>query len=103
MEFRRVLFRSVALGGDGAGGGTANQITITNYGTITTGGYSAHGIVAQSIGGGGGAAGSANGVLSVGGNAAGETPSKGGGVWVTNSATVTTTGDAAVGDRTRVG
>ncbi|MBO1113228.1 autotransporter outer membrane beta-barrel domain-containing protein [Bordetella petrii] len=88
---------AVALGGDGAGGGTANQVTISSYGTITTGGYSAHGIVAQSIGGGGGAAGSANGVLSVGGNAAGETPSKGGGVWVTNTATVTTTGDAAVG------
>jgi len=88
---------AVALGGDGAGGGAANQVNITNYGTITTGGYSAHGIVAQSIGGGGGAAGSANGALSVGGNAAGETPSSGGSVWINNQAAITTTGDAAVG------
>ncbi len=49
----------VSLGGSGGSGGAAGQIGITNSGTIATGGESAAGIFAQSIGGGGGNGGSA--------------------------------------------
>ncbi|AEC20803.1 autotransporter [Pusillimonas sp. T7-7] len=87
----------VSLGGDGAGGGAANTVTVTNSGGISTEGYSAHGIVAHSIGGGGGAAGSASGWLSIGGSAEGDTGSSGGQVSVTNSGQITTQGVAAVG------
>src|SRR3546814_20797127 len=66
----------VSLGGDGAGGGAANTVTVTNSGGISTEGYSAHGIVAHSIGGGGGAAGSASGWLSLGGSPEGDTDRK---------------------------
>ncbi|ORE92189.1 outer membrane autotransporter barrel domain-containing protein [Stappia sp. 22II-S9-Z10] len=55
-------------GGDGAGGGT---VLLENHGDITTGGDASHGLVAQSIGGGGGIGGSSNGVLTVGGSGGG--------------------------------
>jgi hypothetical protein len=87
----------LSLGGSGAGGGTADLAQVANAGIINTSGYSAHGVVAQSIGGGGGAAGSATGLLSVGGKAAGTTTSPGGTVLIYNSGAVTTTGDAAIG------
>jgi len=88
---------AVALGGDGAGGGTANLVTMNNSGSITTSGYNAHGMVGQSIGGGGGASGSATGLLSVGGDSAGATGSAGGNVAMGNTGTITTAGDAAIG------
>ncbi|MCD0502923.1 autotransporter outer membrane beta-barrel domain-containing protein [Bordetella petrii] len=88
---------AVALGGDGAGGGTANLVTMNNSGSITTSGYSAHGIVGQSIGGGGGASGSATGLVSVGGDSAGSTGSAGGDLVMGNTGTITTTGNAAIG------
>lgn len=44
----------VAVGGSGAGGGTGGNVNITNDGVILTGGNDAMGILAQSIGGGGG-------------------------------------------------
>jgi hypothetical protein len=87
----------LSLGGSGAGGGTAALAQVSNGGNIATSGYSAHGIVAQSIGGGGGAAGSASGLLAVGGKAAGTTTSPGGTVQIYNSGLVTTTGSAAIG------
>ncbi|MDQ6437577.1 autotransporter outer membrane beta-barrel domain-containing protein [Mesorhizobium sp. LHD-90] len=87
----------VALGGDGAGGGTAGEAIVRNSGDITTDGYSAHGIVIQSIGGGGGAAGSASGLMSVGGDAAGSTKSNGGEIMASNTGTILTSGDAAIG------
>ena len=87
----------VALGGDGAGGGTAGEAIVRNSGDITTDGYSAHGIVIQSIGGGGGAAGSASGLMSVGGDAAGSTKSNGGEIVASNIGTILTSGDAAIG------
>ncbi|WP_353151899.1 autotransporter outer membrane beta-barrel domain-containing protein [Pollutimonas bauzanensis] len=87
----------VSLGGDGAGGGAANTVTVTNGGSISTQGYSAHGIVTHSIGGGGGAAGSASGWLSIGGSAEGDTNSSGGQVSVTNSGQIATQGVAAAG------
>ncbi len=43
-----------SVGGGGGGGGAANTVTVTNQGTIITGGDAAHGIFAQSVGGGGG-------------------------------------------------
>src|SRR6202012_5555536 len=50
---------SVALGfgGTAGGGGTASYVEIDNSGAISTTGNDAHGIVAQSIGGGGGTGG----------------------------------------------
>lgn len=94
----------VSLGGAGAGGGTAGEVKVRNSGSITTAGYNSHGIIAQSIGGGGGASGSATGVLSVGGNSAeGATGSDGGDVIINNrgvdktDGAITTTGNAAVG------
>jgi hypothetical protein len=43
-----------SMGGKGGTGGTADNVTVSNDGTISTTGVSANGIVAQSIGGGGG-------------------------------------------------
>jgi uncharacterized protein YhjY with autotransporter beta-barrel domain len=45
---------SVSLGGDGGGGGNGAQVGVQNYGGVTTGGTSADGVFAQSLGGGGG-------------------------------------------------
>jgi hypothetical protein len=87
----------VALGGDGAGGGTPGSATIRSTGTVTTSGYASHGVIAQSIGGGGGAAGSSTGELSVGGDAAGETPAAGGSVAIDNRGKISTAGGAAFG------
>jgi len=87
----------VSLGGDGAGGGQAGRVSMNNSGSITTGGFNAHAMVGQSIGGGGGASGSATGLLSVGGSSAGATGSSGGEVILGNTGTLTTSGNAAVG------
>src|SRR5262249_34744376 len=89
-------------------GGSANTVTLDNTGAISTTGDTAHAIVAQSIGGGGGTGG-----LSIAGTLADDTASlalsfggKGGpggdamGVTVTNNATgtgITTTGIDANG------
>ena len=48
---------SMSLGGDGGMGGTSGLVTVINDGNIQTFGKNAHGIFAQSIGGGGGNAG----------------------------------------------
>ncbi|WP_447919789.1 autotransporter outer membrane beta-barrel domain-containing protein [Achromobacter aegrifaciens] len=87
----------VSLGGDGAGGGAASQVTMSNTGSIATAGYNSHGMMGQSIGGGGGASGSATGLLSVGGSSAGSTGSAGGTVVMGNTGAIATAGDAAVG------
>ena len=47
----------LALGGFGGAGGDGGDVTVTNTGTIITRGANAHGILAQSISGGGGNAG----------------------------------------------
>ena len=44
----------ISIGGAGGDGGDANTVTVNNTGNILTRGALAHGIVAQSIGGGGG-------------------------------------------------
>ncbi|KAA3448911.1 hypothetical protein C7I87_18900 [Mesorhizobium sp. SARCC-RB16n] len=62
----------VALGNKlGSGGGTGNTVTVNNNagGNITTYGVGAFGILAQSIGGGGGDAGGAGGLVAIGGDA----------------------------------
>ncbi|WP_255676080.1 autotransporter outer membrane beta-barrel domain-containing protein [Pusillimonas sp. MFBS29] len=87
----------VSLGGDGAGGGQASSVDISNAGDLSTAGYSSHGILAQSIGGGGGASGSSIGLLSIGGSAAGSSGSQGGDVLVNNAGAITTQGNAAMG------
>jgi len=46
-----------ALGGTGAGGGGANDVTVDSSSNISTAGVDAHGLFAQSLGGGGGSGG----------------------------------------------
>ena len=46
-----------ALGGTGAGGGGANDVTVESSSNISTRGIDAHGLFAQSLGGGGGSGG----------------------------------------------
>ena len=54
-------------GGDGANGGDAGTVTVTDSGTITTGGANALGIFARSLGGNGGSGGSASALVANGG------------------------------------
>ncbi len=51
------LSGTTLLGGSGGAGGDGMTVVITNENGISTSGYNAHGMVAQSIGGGGGTAG----------------------------------------------
>ncbi|WP_292052240.1 MULTISPECIES: autotransporter outer membrane beta-barrel domain-containing protein, partial [unclassified Brevundimonas] len=98
------------FGGDGGGGGL---VQVSNSGTILTTGRNAHGIVAQSIGGGGGnanvgfgigglsASGGVSTVLSNAiafglGNLGGGSGGKGGEVKVEHSGDITVLGDGAV-------
>ena len=90
------LFAS--LGGDGAAGGAGKQVRVENDGSITTGNASAslnhaayaHGIFAQSVGGGGGDGGGVSGLVGIGGNGSGT--SDGGQVEVINRGTINTYG-----------
>ncbi|MGR3803158.1 autotransporter outer membrane beta-barrel domain-containing protein [Marinibacterium profundimaris] len=87
---------TLELGGSGGGGGAGNVVEINNTGAITTTGDYAIGIVGQSLSGGGGAAGTAGGILSVGGSAgsgANNTVTS----YVTNSGDITTSGNAGLG------
>jgi len=90
----------LGLGGDGGEGGLGGDALINNSGAVTTAGYGSTGLLAQSISGGGGAAGVAGGVLSVGGQGGSSTGADSGkpsGIANINTAAdVTTTGDAAV-------
>jgi hypothetical protein len=87
----------VGSGGSGADGGNGGAVTITNNGIIHTLGTSAHGILAQSVGGTGGNGGAAGGIVAFGGDAS--QGGVGGNVAVTNqaSADITTEGNYAVG------
>ena len=99
---------SVAVGGSGGTGGTGGQVTMGNEGLIVTLGQDAHGLLAHSVGGGGGVggAGDASGTadatkgsvavsIAVGGT--GGTGGHGGVVSQTNGGSVVTSGDAAHG------
>jgi autotransporter-associated beta strand protein len=90
----------LGVGGNGAGGGHADTVTVTNHAAITTLGLLAHGIFAQSVGGGGGDGGfSISGTISsdnamavsIGGN--GGTANYARQVTVTNTAGITTGND----------
>jgi uncharacterized protein YhjY with autotransporter beta-barrel domain len=95
---------SVGVGGTGGVAGDANLVDIDNAATITTGGDFSTGIVAQSIGGGGGNGGSA-GSLAIGGSmnvgvtlgGDGSAGGVGGQVDIINSGTIATGGENAIG------
>jgi hypothetical protein len=94
----------ISVGGKGLGGGSAGAVGLTGGGAVTTDGFKSIGILAQSIGGGGGnggfsiagtiAQGSA-GTFSIGGNSGGG--GAGGNVTVNTTADVTTKDDLAYG------
>jgi uncharacterized protein YhjY with autotransporter beta-barrel domain len=96
---------SVSLGGSAAIGGNSAAVTATSTGdTITTEGNNAKGILAQSIGGGGGSGGfsgtlaftnTASAAVSLGGSGAGGGTSST--VTVTNSSLISTAGDYSEG------
>lgn len=87
------LFGGSGSGGAGSPGGT---VSVTNSGTLTTLGSEAHGIVAQSIGGGGGAGRNKHGLFfAVGGS--GGPGGDGGSASVVNSGTIVVSGDYASG------
>ncbi len=75
-------------GGGGSTGGNGGTAEVTAAGTITTSGQYAYGILAQSIGGGGGSAASVSGLFALGGS--GAAGGNGGMVDVGNSGAITT-------------
>lgn len=85
------------LGGDGGAAAPGGEVTVISGGTISTAGKGAYGILAESLGGGGGIAGGGNGIVAIGGN--GESSGDGGAVSVTTTATavIKTTGPEAAG------
>ncbi len=93
---------SVSIGGDGGASGDGGDVVVTNNGDITTEGYGAYGIFAQSVGGGGGVAGDTTvgveqwGVdVPTGGPPA--TDGSGGDVTVTSAGNITLKGDGCIG------
>ncbi|MCE0497179.1 MAG: hypothetical protein LV481_04445 [Methylacidiphilales bacterium] len=84
----------VNMGGSG-GGGDGSTVNVYNDGLISTTGTNGIGIMAQSIGGGGGSAGVGGGLVSLGGS--GGDGGNGGSVSVTNDTlgSISTTGDGA--------
>ena len=88
---------TIAVGGTGGASGDGGNVTINNTGTITTSGNTSYGVLAQSVGGGGGIGG--DGVVGVtgklgiggGGGAAGD----GGIINVTQNGDIATSGDGA--------
>jgi hypothetical protein len=95
----------VSLGGDGGTGGLGGQVNLVTAGAVHTVGTSAHGVVAQSIGGGGGNGGfAASGGLQAGTGASanvgiggdGDSGGNGDAVTVTNSAEITTVGSDSI-------
>lgn len=83
-----------ASGGTGGHGGTAS-VYAQDGSTVTTGGESAHGIFAQSLGGGGGNGGVTGGLVAIG--ASGSSGGTGSTVTVESGAIITTTGVDARG------
>ena len=84
-------------GGDGVYGAAGGTAIATNAvgGSVTTTGAAAHGVVALSVGGGGGAGGSAAGIVALGSK--GGTGGPGGTARVVNDGLVETSGAGAVG------
>ncbi len=83
-------------GGNGAASGALGTTQVSNAGSITTSGTNSHGILAQSVAGGGGAGGSSQlGFVSLGGT--NPVASNAGFVTAANSAVIATTGDGSHG------
>jgi hypothetical protein len=61
----------VGLGADGASGGTGGTVTVNSSGSIHTTGTAGFGLIAQSLGGGGGAAMGSGGIVALGGSGGG--------------------------------
>ncbi|MDF2231484.1 autotransporter outer membrane beta-barrel domain-containing protein [Albimonas sp. CAU 1670] len=80
-----------------AGHGSGARVSVTSHGRISTSGRGAHGIVAQSIGGGGGLGGSLKGAWAGSTSAAGEGAGSASTVTVTVDAAISATGDDAMG------
>ncbi len=78
----------VAFGGSGSAAGEGGGVSVDNQGSITTNAQEARGIVAQSIGGGGGSAGGTGGLAALGGS--GGVGGNGGSVTVSNTGAITT-------------
>ncbi len=87
----------VAIGGSGGGGGSGDTAQGENRGTINTSGEDAHGVLVQSIGGGGGTGGATGGAVALGGS--GSRGAGGGWAEANNSGTVNTVGNRADGLR----
>ncbi|MBC2886317.1 autotransporter outer membrane beta-barrel domain-containing protein [Ochrobactrum sp. CM-21-5] len=99
---------SINIGGTGGEGMASDDVTVANGGVLTTLGDGAHGIMAQSVGGGGGKGGlventivnlrstiASTSTLSIGGN--GGTGAVSGNVSVTNTSDIGTEGQKAAG------
>ncbi|WMS44648.1 autotransporter outer membrane beta-barrel domain-containing protein [Acuticoccus sp. MNP-M23] len=87
----------VALGGNGGSSGTSGTVSVTNSGAISTLGYGASGILAQSIVGAGGAAGVSSGAVSIGGTGGSASTQAPGTLTATNTGSIVTAGNAAIG------
>ncbi|MEQ8652437.1 MAG: hypothetical protein RIC87_08240 [Kiloniellales bacterium] len=98
----------VTVGNSGSGGGDGGKVSVTNSGAITTEGFSGAGILAQSVGGGGGTAGDVglgwsnsweelNIGAGIGIQGDGGAGGDGGAVTVTSSGAIVTNGTAAPG------
>ena len=85
----------VSIGGTGAGGGNAGDIRIENAGDINTTGLASRGIVAQSIGGGGGDGAGSGGWVSLGGD--GGTSGTAGTIDIINSGLIHTSMAGSIG------
>ncbi|WP_132031555.1 autotransporter outer membrane beta-barrel domain-containing protein [Aquabacter spiritensis] len=98
----KTISGALVLGGSGGMAGVGNTVSVTHSGTIITSGTAAFGIMAQSVGGGGGFSNSGGSIggydttLTLGG--AGGAAGKGGNVTVTlgGKAAITTIGDNAI-------
>jgi hypothetical protein len=85
----------VALGGSGGAGGYGGSVEVENRGSIITIGHDSVGVIAQSIGGGGGYGGDSGGLVSLGGDAS--SGGIGGSVFLDNYGDIHTVGVASIG------
>jgi hypothetical protein len=84
-------FTNLSFGTSGSGTGSGGAVTVTNQGVLISEGRNAMGLLAQSIGGGGGLTGLSSGSqLTLGGSLQGS--GNGGAVTVTNTGAITTLG-----------
>ncbi|RUO98128.1 autotransporter outer membrane beta-barrel domain-containing protein [Hyphomicrobium sp.] len=98
---------AVGLGGSGGSGGNGSDVSVTNIGSITTGGREAPGMLVQSVGGGGGGGGNVVSVAAAAGSFAlsapvgvggsGGTGGDGGNVSVAQDGSITTLAEQSAG------